>query len=226
MNHSYFLLANDSTTMLTFFFSLNTRQLLPACITTERSSKTFMASASVTDVLIIGGSHAGLSAALTLYRALHTSVIFDTHKPRNWYSSPVRLTPTWDNQDPEKLREASREELRGSKLCHFVDAAVQRVKKLDNGLFQAIDAHSELWLGRKLLLAIGVEDDFPNLPGYKENYPARMCVPSPFLHCPLQPLPIIFSSACINISPSNESISLKLLLRVSQKFSLHVPIRL
>ncbi|KAI0508616.1 hypothetical protein F5B22DRAFT_620496, partial [Xylaria bambusicola] len=47
------------------------------------------------DVLIIGGSHAGLSAALTLYRALYTSIIFDTQEPCNDRCTPTRLTPTW-----------------------------------------------------------------------------------------------------------------------------------
>lgn len=135
----------------------------------------------ITDVLIVGGSHAGLSAALTLYRALHTSVIFDTNRPRNWYSSPVRLTPTWENQDPEIFREACRAELRESGLSQFVDRGIDRVEKLDNGLFQAIDAKGKLWLGRKLLLATGMEDVFPNLDGYEENYPKRMLV-----HCRLQ----------------------------------------
>ena len=132
---------------------------------------------SFNDALIVGGGHAGLSAALTLYRALHTSVIFDAHRPRNWQSSPVRLTPTWENQDPEKFREAARAELRESGLCRFVDTGVDRVEKLDNGIFQAVDTSGEIWLGRKLLFATGMEDVFPALDGYEENYPTRMCVP-------------------------------------------------
>jgi thioredoxin reductase len=46
------------------------------------------------DVLIVGGSHVGFSAALTLYRITHTWVIFDSKKPRNSYSTAVRLTST------------------------------------------------------------------------------------------------------------------------------------
>lgn len=132
----------------------------------------------LTDVLVVGGSHAGLSAALTLYRALHTSIIFDEHKPRNWYSAPVHLTPTWEHQDPEKLREACRMELRQSGLCRFIDATVQRAERLSNGLFRLTDANGELWHGKKVLLTTGVRDIFPDLDGYKENYPRRMLVPS------------------------------------------------
>lgn len=133
-----------------------------------------MVSSTVTDVLIVGGSHAGLSAALTLYRALHTSVIFDSRKPRNWCSSPTHLTPTWEHQSPEKLREASRAELQESGLCCFVEAEVERAEKLSNGLFQATDSNGGLWLGKKILLATGVKDIFPSLDGYQENYPQRI----------------------------------------------------
>lgn len=106
------------------------------------------------DVLIVGGGHAGLSAALTLYRALHTSVIFDTHRPRNWYSSPVRLMPIWEHQDPESFRETSRAELRESGLSRFVDAGIERVGKLDNGLFQIVDINGGLRLGRNSCLRL------------------------------------------------------------------------
>ena len=134
-------------------------------------------SSSFNDALIVGGGHADLSAALTLYRALHTSIIFGAHRLCNWQSSPVRLTPTWENQDPEKFREAARAELCESGLCRFVDTGVDRVEKLDNGIFQAVDTSGEIWLGRKLLFATGMEDVFPTLDGYVENYPTRMFLP-------------------------------------------------
>ena len=133
---------------------------------------------TIVDALIIGGSHAGLSAALTLYRALHNTVIFDDHKPRNWQHSLVHLTPTWEHKSPEALRVASRVELLDSGLCRFVDASIKLAARLDNGLFQVTDSNGVLWHGRKILLAIGVKDVFPNLDGYELNYPQRMSVPS------------------------------------------------
>lgn len=115
----------------------------------------------INDVLIVGGGYTGLSAALTLYRALHTSVIFDTHRARNWHSPPVRLTPTWEHQDAERFREAFKAELRESGLSQFIDAGIERVGKLNNGLFQIVDINGGLWLGRKLLLATGMDDVSP-----------------------------------------------------------------
>ena len=96
-------------------------------------------SSTVTDVRIVGGSHAGLSAGLTLYRGLHTIVVFDDHSPRNHYSSAVHLVPTWDNENTESLREASKSELLNSGLCHFVDSIVEEVERLAGGIFSATD---------------------------------------------------------------------------------------
>jgi thioredoxin reductase len=129
---------------------------------------------AVADVLIIGGSHAGLSAALTLYRALHTCIIFDSDKPRNSYGTAVRLTPTWENQDPEAFKRAARKELSASGYTRFVDGEVQRVKTTDDGLFKATDSAGEEWLGRKILLATGSKDIFPPIPGYDALYARGM----------------------------------------------------
>ncbi|KAF2729062.1 FAD/NAD(P)-binding domain-containing protein [Polyplosphaeria fusca] len=124
----------------------------------------------ITDVLIIGGSHAGLSAALTLYRALHTCVIFDSNKPRNNYGTATRLTPTWEHQDPESLKNAARKELKAAGYVRFVDAEVQRIEKTDDGLFKATDGSGVEWLGRKVIMATGSKDIFPKIPGYDALY--------------------------------------------------------
>jgi gliotoxin/aspirochlorine biosynthesis thioredoxin reductase len=130
----------------------------------------------VTDVLIIGGSHAGLSAALTLYRVLHTCIIFDSKKPRNSYSTAVRLTSTWENRTPEEMKEASRKELLESGLTTFVDAQVTKIKKTSNGYFEATDDSGAKWVGRKVLLATGTRDIFPDIPGYAELFAQGMYV--------------------------------------------------
>lgn len=70
----------------------------------------------ITDVIIIGGSHAGLSAALTLCRACHTSLILDIGAPRNAKADHVHMTPGFDNKTPDELREVARDELRATGL--------------------------------------------------------------------------------------------------------------
>lgn len=148
-----------------------------------------MASAtSITDVLIVGGGYAGLSAALTLYRALHTCVIFDTPRPRTRSYTSVHLLPTWEDQDPRKFREAAKAELLNTGLVSFVDVDVDRVDHRVDRLFEATDAHGRRWLGRKFVLAIGVEDVFPNLEGYEKSYTKGMSeIFPPFLVCHIKP---------------------------------------
>lgn len=141
----------------------------------------------VVDVLIIGGSHAGLSAALTLYRGLHTCIIFDSSRPRTRSADGstlgrIHLTPTWEHSSPEAMKAASRKELSefGSEFISFVDdVEIKSVRKRSDGLFEASSSQdgSRKWTGRKLLLATGARDVFPvDLPGYGELYARGMYV--------------------------------------------------
>lgn len=130
------------------------------------------------DALIIGGSHAGLSAALTLYRALHTVVVFDAKKPRNRYATAVRHTSTWEGKLPDEMREASRRELLDTGLVTFVDAEARTVLKTEDGAFEVTDDEGRRWPGRKLLLTTGSTDLFPDLEGYEELYTRGMYVVS------------------------------------------------
>lgn len=123
-----------------------------------------------TDVLIIGGSHAGLAVALTLYRALHTCVVFDSHAPRNPHGTKLRLNPTWDGKSASQFLEAAREELRESGLITFEESAVESIEKLGDNLFHAKDSKGKSWEGRKVVFATGVVESFPNIEGYNECY--------------------------------------------------------
>ncbi|KAF2264632.1 thioredoxin reductase glit [Lojkania enalia] len=129
---------------------------------------------SIVDVLVVGGSHAGLSTALTLYRALHTCIIFDSKNPRNKYSTPIHLTPTWDHKHLDELKEASKKELRASGIVDFIDVEIVKVEKTNDGLFRATGSDGQTWIGRKLLLASGSKDKHLNIPGYSEIYAHRI----------------------------------------------------
>lgn len=124
----------------------------------------------ITDVIIIGGSHSGLSAALTLYRARHTSLIFDAGTPRNGIADHVHMMPGWDGKDPNELREVCRNELRATGLVQFVPLRVVSATKGPDGLFGVVDSEGGHWKGRKILLALGVLETFPDIEGFAENY--------------------------------------------------------
>ena len=125
------------------------------------------------DALIVGGGHAGLSAALTLYRQQHTSLIFDTHKPRNAWSTSTHILAGWEGAQAEALRSESRLELLQTGLVTFRDCEAQSVEKTGFG-FEVIDAEGQRWKGKKLLLAMGKRNVFPGIPGYAANYPDKM----------------------------------------------------
>lgn len=130
----------------------------------------------VADVLIIGGSHAGLSAALTLARQQIDFIIFDSNEPRNKWKTPTHIVPTWEGRSPDDIRDASRKELRRTGLARFVQTRVETIKPLEGNqtLFEVGDVEGRTWRGRKLLLAMGVEFAFPDIKGYEVNFPDQM----------------------------------------------------
>ncbi|GAW14662.1 hypothetical protein ANO14919_040650 [Xylariales sp. No.14919] len=135
--------------------------------------------ASVADVLIVGGSYAGLAAALTLARHQIDVLILNSDALHSKWKTPLHIVPTWESRSPDDLRRASREELRKTGFVRFADAHVTTIEKpgANESLFVATDSHGSKWSGRKLLLATGVELVFPSIEGYGDNFPDHI------LHC-------------------------------------------
>lgn len=127
------------------------------------------------DVLIIGGGPAGLATALALCRARHTCVVFDSGTYRNSLCQYMHSVPTWDHADPALYRDAARKELtQRYTTVQLVDRRVLSVVKTDQGDFLATDEVGKTWTGRKLVLATGVKDAYPDLPGYGECWVTGM----------------------------------------------------
>ena len=133
---------------------------------------------AIYDILVIGGGPAGLTAATGLARQLHTTIVFDSGSYRNGKSVHMHNVPTWDHKDPKDFRAASRKDILARyDTITFEDTEITSVKQVDDG-FEAKDAQGKMWVGKKLILACGVADDFPNIKGYEDCWGQGTCIPS------------------------------------------------
>ncbi|KAK4451417.1 putative thioredoxin reductase-like protein 1 [Podospora aff. communis PSN243] len=123
------------------------------------------------DVLIIGAGPAGLSTAAALARQLHTAVVFDSGVYRNARTKHMHNVPTWDHRDPAEFRAKAREDLFARyETVRIENVAVKRVRGVESGGFEAEDEKGTVWEGRKLVLAVGVEDLLGEMEGVIQGY--------------------------------------------------------
>jgi len=131
---------------------------------------------SVFDVIIIGGGPAGLSAALVLARCRRRVLLCDAGQPRNARSSALHGFLSRDCIPPMELLRLGREELRP----YGVEPRNVTVTSLANtgDFFEAtLDDHQTV-RARMALIATGVRDHVPDIPGLQECYGVTVH------HCP------------------------------------------
>jgi thioredoxin reductase len=125
------------------------------------------------DVAIIGAGPAGLSAAITLGRARRRVVVFDHGKPRNHAARAVHCFLGLDGLSPWELRERGRNEASAYGVT-FVDAEVTAARCLTKDRSEltafAVATEERETHVRSLLLATGMIDQLPSIPGLKEAY--------------------------------------------------------
>ena len=127
------------------------------------------------DVVIVGGGPAGLTCALFLARARRRVLVFDTGKPRNYASHGIHGFLGQHGIKPaELLRRGRREALEaGVEIC---DAEVKACRRVDE-LFH-VDSDCGTARGKRLVLAYGVRDKQPEIPGFERFYGRSI------FHCP------------------------------------------
>lgn len=125
--------------------------------------------ATIYDVLIIGAGPAGLSTALGLARQTYSAIVFDSQQYRNAYTQRMHNVVTWDHRPPAEFRAAARENIQSRyNSIHFKDATIVSAAKNEDGTFEVTGDHQNKYRGKKLALATGVMDVFPNIKGFED----------------------------------------------------------
>lgn len=127
------------------------------------------------DTIIVGGGPAGLSAALVLGRCRRRVLVLDAGKPRNHASQRVGGFFTRDGTPPARLLGIGRKELTRYGV-EFRKATVRHAECTAQGFIVTVGRSRPT--ARTLLLATGVLDELPDIPGARDFYGAGVH------HCP------------------------------------------
>lgn len=130
------------------------------------------------DVLIIGGSFAGLTGALQLGRARRKVTVLDTGLPRNRFAGHSHGLLGHDHKPPlDILAEARQQLLRYPTITLVTARATGVTGSLDD--FSVTTDTGDLLQARRLLLSYGVSDQMPAIPGFAECW-GKSVVPCPY----------------------------------------------
>jgi thioredoxin reductase len=121
------------------------------------------------DVAIVGGGPAGLSAGWWLARYLHSVVVVDSGDPRNWETRGVNGYLGLPRVRPAELRGLGRDECRAHGVV-LVDGCVELAERLGEEAFALTLAGGRVIHATRLLLAIGLKDVWPSIPGLRHLY--------------------------------------------------------
>ena len=129
------------------------------------------------EVLIIGGSYAGLSAGMALGRSLRNVLIIGSGKPCNRQTPHSHNFITHDGQTPETIAAKARTQVLAYPTVQIIhDTAIRADRKA--GRFEVTTASGSVVVATKLLMATGITDLMPDIPGFAE------CWGISVLHCP------------------------------------------
>ncbi|KFC21550.1 NAD(P)/FAD-dependent oxidoreductase [Chryseobacterium sp. FH1] len=129
------------------------------------------------DVIIIGGSYAGLSSAMSLGRSLRKVLVIDSGKPCNAQTPHSQNFLTQDGKTPKEISTIAKEQVEKYKTVEFYEGLATAGIKTENG-FEITTENGEKFSSKKLIFATGIVDEVPNIKGFKE------CWGISLIHCP------------------------------------------
>lgn len=128
------------------------------------------------EVIIIGGSYAGLSAALTLGRSLRKTLVIDASKPCNRFTPHSQNFLTHDGRKPAEISAIAKEQVQQYKTVEFLNGLALDARKIDKGF--VVECNQGSFSSKRLVLAAGIKDILPDISGITE------CWGKSVIHCP------------------------------------------
>src|ERR1044072_4446847 len=133
---------------------------------------------TMNDVIIIGGSFAGLAAALQLGRARRKVTVLDTGLPRHRLAGHPHGLPGHDHKPPLDILAEARQQLARYPTIRLVSARADSVSgAIDD--FSVRTGDGESLAARRPILSYGVADQMPDVPGFAESWGTSI-VPCPY----------------------------------------------
>ncbi len=129
------------------------------------------------DALIIGGSFAGLSAAMYIARARRSVCIIDTGAPRNRFAAQSHGFFAQDGSEPSTMLTIARSQVAAYPTATFIAGKAMSAAREPDG-FSVELATGEVLESARLVLAFGISDELPAIPGLAERWGRSV------LHCP------------------------------------------
>lgn len=129
------------------------------------------------DVIIIGGSYAGLSAGMALGRSLRNTLIIDSGKPCNRFTPHSHNFITHDGEKPAVIAEKARVQVLNYPTVQWHEGLAVSGKAVESGFMITTEAREEFG-AKKLIFATGIKDILPDIKGFAE------CWGISVIHCP------------------------------------------
>lgn len=131
----------------------------------------------VYDVIIVGGSYAGLSAGLQLARARRQVLVIDAGQRRNRFAATSHGFLGQDGEAPAVIAAEGRAQLMEYPTVRWLKDSAVQAQSTQAG-FSIRTLHSGAFTARRLVLATGVVDDLPDVEGLAERWGRSV------FHCP------------------------------------------
>ncbi len=128
------------------------------------------------DAIIVGGSYAGISAALQLARARRRIAVVDAGLRRNRFAATSHGFLGQDGRPPQVIAAEARAQLLAYPTVRWVEGTASQASKEADGF--SVHVGSEILKTSRIVLATGVVDEMPPIEGVAERWGKSV------FHCP------------------------------------------